>query len=261
MEKFYTLAKLSFVLFAGFYSSHFSSQTYCNPTYPSGCTSWRITQVTIPSASFDNSFASGTCITGRDRTSVTAALTTGAPYTINITTLGWIACGMAIDFNNNGSFEDAGEKLYLSNYEANQTHTYSGSFTIPTTVAPGNYRMRVWNRIANSGNGTPADSACGTYNYGTWTDYTANITSLSTQEVEKKAIAKLYPNPASDFLNLESKEDIRSVEILDLSGKQIESFIVNAKFTQIQLSKLTAGTYTLRINTALGTESKKFIKK
>lgn len=261
MEKFYTLAKLSFVLFASFYSNHFSAQTYCNPTYPSGCTSWRITQVTIPAASFDNSFASGTCITGRDRTSVIVALSTGTNYTINITTLGWIACGMAIDFDNNGSFEDAGEKLYLSNYVANQTQTYTGTFTIPTTVVPGNYRMRVWNRVANSGNGTPADSACGTYNYGTWTDYTANITTLSTQEVEKKAIATLYPNPSSDFLNLESREDIRSVEIFDLSGKQIESLNVNAKFAQIQISKFTAGTYNLRINTASGTETKKFIKK
>lgn len=241
-------------------TNFFNAQTYCNPSYPSGCTSWRITQVTIPSASFDNTFASGTCTTGRDRTSVTVNLSTGTSYPINITTVGWISCGMAIDFNKDGDFDDAGETLFLPGYIATDTQTYTGNFTIPTSVTAGNYRMRVWNRLANSGPGTPADSACGTYNYGTWTDYTANIGTLATSEVSKVS-AKVYPNPVSDFLNIEAKNTIESVEIYDMNGKLIKTVSSKSDAVSVKLSDLTPGTYFAKVNDRKTNQTIKFIKK
>lgn len=260
MNKNYILAKAIALLMTSSISNLFTAQTYCNPSYPTGCTSWRITQVTIPLASFDNSFASGTCTTGRDRTSVIVNLNTGTNYTINITTMGWIACGMAIDFNNDGDFEDAGEKLYMPAYEASDVKTYTGTFTVPTSITSGNYRMRVWNRLANSGDGTPAQSACGTYAYGTWTDYTANIGQLSTSEVSKFK-AKVYPNPASDVLNIENIENVKSVEIYDYNGKLVKTISENKNTVSIPLSELVTGNYNAKINTAKGSQVIKFIKK
>lgn len=260
MKKNYFFAKLFAAVITFTLTNFFSAQTYCNPSYSSGCTSWRITQVTIPSASFDNTFASGTCTSGRDRTSVTVNLSTGTSYAINVTTVGWIACGMAIDFNKDGDFDDAGETLFLPGYIASDTQTYSGNFTIPTSVASGNYRMRVWNRLANSANGTPADSPCGAYNYGTWTDYTANIGTLATSEVSK-ITAKIYPNPASDFLTIEGKNTIESVEIYDMNGKLLKTVSAKSETVSVKLSDLAPGTYFAKVNDHKADQKIKFIKK
>ncbi|WP_426275997.1 T9SS type A sorting domain-containing protein [Chryseobacterium sp. S-02] len=260
MKKNYSFAKLFAGILTFTLANFFNAQTYCNPTYPSGCTSWRIMQVTIPSASFDNTFASGTCITGRDRTSVTVNLTAGTSYGINVTTIGWISCGMAIDFNKDGDFDDAGETLFLPGYIASDTQTYSGNFTIPSSVTAGNYRMRVWNRLANSANGTPADSPCGTYNYGTWADYTANIGTLATSETSKLT-AKIYPNPVSDFLNIEGKNTIESVEIYDINGKLVKKVSPKNETVSVKLSELTPGTYFAKVNHQTNNQTIKFIKK
>jgi len=261
MKNNYIFAKFFALFFASAFANLFYSQTYCNPSYPSGCSSWRITQVAIPQASFNNTFAAGTCTSGRDRTSVSMNLTTGVTYDINVTTTGWISCGMAIDFNKDGDFDDAGEALFLPGYIANSTQVYTGTFTIPNSVIAGAYRMRVWNRLANAGDGNPAQSPCGTYAYGTWTDYTANIVSaLSTSEVTK-ASAKVYPNPVSDVLNIEGKNTIESIEIYDANGKLVKTVSSQKSNTSIPLSELVPGTYTAKINGKKENQTLKFIKK
>lgn len=258
----YSFSKLLASLILSAVGSFVNAQTYCNPTYSSGCTSWRITQVTIPQASFDNTFAAGTCTSGRDRTSVMVNLNTNTNYTINVSTTNWIACGMAIDFNNDGDFDDAGEVLFLPAYIANQNQTYSGDFMVPSSVPVGTYRMRIWNRLANSGAGTPtADSACSTYGYGTWTDYTANVLGpLATSEVTK-ATAKIYPNPVSDVLNIENKNAIESIEIYDANGKLIRTVVQKGNNASVKLSDLVPGSYVAKIKTRKDNQTVKFIKK
>jgi hypothetical protein len=261
MKNNYVFAKFFALFFASAFANLFYSQTYCNPTYVSGCSGWRITQVTIPQASFDNTFAAGTCTSGRDRTSVSMNLTTGVNYDINVTTVGWLSCGMAIDFNKDGDFDDAGEALFLPGYIANATQVYSGTFTVPTSVTAGAYRMRIWNRLANAGDGNPAQSPCGGYGYGTWTDYTANILGpLATSEVTK-SVAKIYPNPVSDILNIEGKNTIESIEIYDANGKLIKTVSNNNNNASVKLSELVPGIYTAKINGKKENQTVKFIKK
>ncbi len=72
-----------------------------------------------------------------------------------------------IDFNNNGSFDDAGELVY----DAGGTNTtaVSGNINIPATASPGNVRMRIsmkYNSIPNS---------CESFTYGEVEDYTVQI--------------------------------------------------------------------------------------
>jgi len=260
MKNNYIFAKFFALFFASASANLYYAQTYCNPSYPSGCSSWRITQVTIPQASFDNSFAAGTCTSGRDRTAVSMSLTSGVNYTINITTTGWLACGMAIDFNKDGDFDDAGEALFLPAYIANSTQVYSGTFTVPTSVATGAYRMRIWNRLANSGDGNPAQSACGTYAYGTWTDYTVNLSSLATSEAIKTS-AKVYPNPVSDVLHIETNEDIKSIDIFDYNGRLLKTVSEDKNKSSVSLSELASGNYTAKITTQKSSQIIKFIKK
>lgn len=76
-----------------------------------------------------------------------------------------------IDFNNNNSFEDAGENI-VSN-ATSSTGLLSSTFTIPANAVTANVRMRV--AMKYGGYATP----CLTFSYGEVEDYTINIQSPS----------------------------------------------------------------------------------
>ena len=76
-----------------------------------------------------------------------------------------------IDYNNNGSFEDAGELVYDAG--ATSTSAVSGNITIPNSVTPGNVRMR----ISMKYNAAPA--SCEIFTYGEVEDYTVNLVDQS----------------------------------------------------------------------------------
>ena len=72
-----------------------------------------------------------------------------------------------VDWNNDGDFADAGEKVYAS---GGYVTSATGTITIPGGAAPGNYRMRV---VANWLNTDPAP--CGTNTYTEAEDYTVQV--------------------------------------------------------------------------------------
>lgn len=107
-----------------------------------------------------------------DFTSISTTLTKGTAYNIIVTPT-WTGAvyseGYAvwIDYNKNGSFEDAGELVWS---KATSTATpATGSFTVPTSASNGATRIRV----AMKYNGTP--TSCETFSYGEVEDYTVNI--------------------------------------------------------------------------------------
>src|SRR5690606_16458878 len=71
-----------------------------------------------------------------------------------------------VDWNQNGSFADPGEQVYVSSlYAASAT----GTFTVPTTALSGNTRMRIGIDYVNSaGPNTPCEDIDG----GEYEDYT-----------------------------------------------------------------------------------------
>ena len=74
--------------------------------------------------------------------------------------------------------------------------------------------------------------------------YIFNQTNLATNENGLSINdVKIYPNPAKDFINITSKKEISSVEILDLSGKKISE----SKDLKINVSNLKKGIYLLNI--------------
>lgn len=81
---------------------------------------------------------------------------------------------------------------------------------------------------------------------------------LNTSETLKENI-KLFPNPASDFININTKEKINNIEIYDSTGRKVTvEFNLN---NQIDVSKLINGIYYIRITTAKNSLTSKFIKK
>jgi hypothetical protein len=80
-----------------------------------------------------------------------------------------------IDYNQNGSFADPGERIYVTPATTLGPHFVTGSFTVPLTALSGNTRLRVINAEGFSGAGlTP----CLTYGFGETEDYLVNIVSL-----------------------------------------------------------------------------------
>ncbi len=96
-----------------------------------------------------------------------------------------------IDYNKDGDFVDAGElvlnDLYMSPDVGNGIINATGSFVVPQTQAPDNYRVRIISQWNNENTLTP----CYT-NYGEAEDYTLVVQSSTSITVNLKAFLQGY---------------------------------------------------------------------
>lgn len=79
----------------------------------------------------------------------------------------------------------------------------------------------------------------------------------------KEAVAEennisVYPNPATDFINIESETPVANVEIVDHTGRKIS---VRSDHHKIDVRNLTSGIYTITMEIKGRKFSKKFIRK
>lgn len=158
---------------AALFSSFLYSQTYCTPSFASGCTYGdQIDSFQIPSVAF--SHTDTVCSTGAygDFTSQSINLNAGVNYPFQITHgFGDQIVKIWIDFDNNGTFTDAAPELVAtasSILQGNDNITY-GNLSIPATVTPGTYRMRVGDRYSTD------PIPCNTDGYGEAHDYTVVV--------------------------------------------------------------------------------------
>ncbi|WP_431133640.1 DUF7619 domain-containing protein [Psychroserpens mesophilus] len=89
------------------------------------------------------------------------------------------------------------------------------------------------------------------------------VATLSTEEFElANNNITLYPNPTTNVLHLESKQNIKQIGLYDISGRQIQDIAVIGLKTNIDISTetLSTGTYFMKIKTETSTLVKKFIK-
>ena len=94
------------------------------------------------------------------------------PFTVNVGTCGGyytISLTIYIDLNQNGSFADAGEQLYVANGTIVSGNAV-GSVTIPATALGGLTRMRIILSETSS-----AQASTGTYSWGETEDYCVTI--------------------------------------------------------------------------------------
>ena len=90
----------------------------------------------------------------------------------------------------------------------------------------------------------------------------SNAVSLSTLSIaseELKKIIHIYPNPVNDILSISYQGNINTVQIFDLTGKEVLQ-IKNPTMT-IDISQLKSSIYILKIITDNGVSTKKLIKK
>lgn len=83
---------------------------------------------------------------------------------------------------------------------------------------------------------------------------------LSRQVFEQDKSIKIFPNPAVDFVKIQSKHTFKSIELFDVQGRILQTSMENKKETAVDLSKQSKGIYFLKIITEKGSKIEKIIK-
>lgn len=82
--------------------------------------------------------------------------------------------------------------------------------------------------------------------------------SLSTKSFELENTISIHPNPTSDRFSVESKFKVNTLEILDITGKQIKLFVDD--MVDYNIEDLTSGVYFVKLQTEKGSITKKLLK-
>ena len=184
----------------------------------------------------------------RDYTNLSTALTDGSSYTITLspgfhgssTREYWT---VYIDYNHNGSFSDAGERIV----KLNSSSTITTAFVVPAGALNGLTKMRVQMKRSSS-----VKNACTTFTSGEVEDYAINISGSAHMNAptemenantafDQEALIKVYPNPAADKINLEfeSVSGNNSIAVYNIEGKMMIS----------EQKYLSEGMNTIELNT------------
>ncbi|EJL72053.1 zinc-dependent metalloprotease [Chryseobacterium populi] len=169
-----------------------------------------------------------------------------------------------IDYNNNGSFEDA--ELVVNNTSANAMNsgsdiTLTNDITAPASAVKNTYlRMRIAVDAATfNGTDLPDFGPCAQLQYGQMEDYAVRILDvLGTSEVKNKSETKMVYIKSENKLKLVGGKNniFGNYEIYDASGKILQKGV--SKSDEIQINQqLPKGMY--MINYSDKKESKKFL--
>ena len=75
-------------------------------------------------------------------------------------------------------------------------------------------------------------------------------------------LVSVYPNPANDVLNIETKAVLlKSISIYDINGQLISNKTITENRAQVLLDDINPGLYIVKIGTAAGTVVKRIVKK
>jgi len=141
------------------------------------------------------------------------------------------------------------QNLFIDNNEEKLV-TFNGSISLD----PGNYFVDIdyldnnnyWNTF------TPTNYS------GIMINLKENTTSLQQAKINNY---KLYPNPTSNILNIESEDCINSIKILNVIGEIKRSIqLYKSGIVSIDVTDLESGSYFLKIETKNNAETLKFIK-
>lgn len=93
------------------------------------------------------------------------------------------------------------------------------------------------------------------------TNGTFDCSSIWIDDVELDFVeAKVYPNPAIDYLSIETKEVVQRLEVYDALGRRAISKAPNQNNFSLDISNLEKGIYILKLQTKEGIGSYKIVK-
>ncbi len=172
IQKFHAVKKLLLTLALGVLSFAVQAQTYCTPSYSTGCNVGDdIDDVYI--GNFSDTATGCTSSFYNVQTSDTIFLQQTVPTSVSFTSnYSTQYFAIWVDFNDDGDFSDSGEHLWSS--PTNAWSSTIGSITIPSTVSLGSYRLRI---RSNYSSAITAGQSCSGFTYGECHDYTVTITT------------------------------------------------------------------------------------
>lgn len=82
----------------------------------------------------------------------------------------------------------------------------------------------------------------------------SNIVEFVLVGVTDEAYAdiELFPNPASDFITINSSKEIEEIELFDFTGKRLRKLSIKNKSAQVNVSDINSGVYLLKLMTSKG---------
>lgn len=180
-----------------------------------------------------------------------------------------------IDYNNNKSFDDAGETVISADYKT--YGVFTDSFTVPATAPLGKVRLRATAKMSSDAGHsipTPCDTpvADPIGYHGEMEDYDVRIIDPpSTAVLETVAAmpsAVVYPSPTGGSISLvfeKATNEPVSVDLTDITGRQLGELyrgLHNSALYSFDISKyaVAGGVYMLRIDMPAGTSYLKVVK-
>jgi hypothetical protein len=210
------------------------------------------------------------CTNYSDYTATSTNLSKGQSYTLTLTPFANGQSGAAynddeiaawIDWNNDGDYTDSGEQIGYVIVAIGWSSVFN--FTVPNTATLGSLKMRT--RLSFQPDDGPI-SPCGITEWGEVEDYTVIISESGTanniEELTLNSI-NIYPNPTNNSFTLDlgsNNENVKSIEVTDLTGRGVISFTNFSSKSIIDLTQEPSGIYLVKINSSLGNFTKKVIK-
>ena len=81
------------------------------------------------------------------------------------------------------------------------------------------------------------------------------------ENIEVNSNISVYPNPANDFVNIESSANINEVKIFNNLGQIVYSQKIDNNFVRINTEKFITGIYHIQINSQDGIKTQKLVIK
>src|SRR5690554_7001290 len=85
-------------------------------------------------------------------------------------------------------------------------------------------------------------------------DWSSDVCS---SDLHQMANFSIYPNPATDILNIQTNEEIKQVVVYNIQGRKL----IQEATSVLNITTLSSGMYLLELHTANGTATIKFVKK
>lgn len=228
---------------------------YCTPTFPQG-----VEPITLVEfAGISNTTAASTSEPAYENfTEMVGYVEQGGTYPIRVK---GFTDGLSsyfkvyVDWNNNGIFEDnEGTSLgHINNSTGTDNKDLTADIVVPADAFAGDVRMRVLKRFASS-----TIPACNNASFGQAEDYTLNVQENLNVDDFAKNNFKVYPNPTSDIVNIQTSLEVKNIAVYN----QIGQLIFSQKAIQFDLSNVASGIYMIQIDFENGQKAtKKIIKK
>lgn len=155
-----------------------------------------------------------------------------------------------------GGYQDSSPALITQAWNLPVNDCYT--FTINDTYGDGIYTTGGYYKIKNSAGTLVLSGQDYTYSQ----QKIFNVVQLSfleTSEVKQKNVFNVYPNPASNLLNIMKSSDKAKFEIYNTVGQLMKTGRIEKN--QVKVSELSEGIYIIKIQDGILSENIKFIKK